>query len=76
MLPFFSRSERKVWKYVSSVEVEVVEVEGRDAPAARGGGLMVAVGGCSLAMNVVLVDLFWSVRARGKGCEQKHKKHA
>lgn len=32
---------------------------------------MMLVGGCSLAMNVVLVVLVWSVRVRGKGCEQK-----
>lgn len=35
MLTFFSRSERNVWKYVSSVEVEVVDFEGRDAPVVR-----------------------------------------
>lgn len=61
MFPFFSRSERKVWKYVSSLEVNVVDAEGSDAPVARGVGVMVVVGGCSLAMNVVGVDPVWSV---------------
>ena len=68
MLPFFSRTERNVWKYVSSVDVDIIDVEGWDGPVARGGGVMVVVvaGGCSLAMNVVLVDPVWSVRVRGK----------
>jgi hypothetical protein len=58
MFPFFSRSERKDWKYVSGVPVAVVVVvDVTDAPLASGDVMVVVVvGGSSLAMNVVCVS--------------------